>query len=232
MSKKSLFIVSILAIATTACTATTKTDGTLGYPADYRDRHKIGLYNKTKSLNIYPLQSPDKNIDQRQKTAIFNFIKAYKATGKSSVIISMPEDHSANNISTVKRSANNIKKYLNSIGISNSNIVSNLYAADPNSGINPIKIEFIAVEASVPQKCGQWPDDLGVANFYHYENEQFWNFGCAYQSNIASQVANPLDLMVPENQIPSETHRRINQLDKFRTNTDTPINNNKSSESN
>ena len=46
--------------------------------------------------------------------------------------------------------------------------------------------------------CGLWPDDLGPSyDPKHFENQQYYNFGCATQRNLAAMVANPADLVQP-----------------------------------
>jgi pilus assembly protein CpaD len=65
--------------------------------------------------------------------------------------------------------------------------------------------------------CGEWPDDLGPsADRKHFENIQYWNFGCATQRNLAAMVANPADLVQPRAEGPIHAARRSTVLDKYR----------------
>jgi type IV pilus biogenesis protein CpaD/CtpE len=71
--------------------------------------------------------------------------------------------------------------------------------------------------AYVPHKCGQWPEDLGAASVSNTLNEQYWNYGCSTQHNLAAMVANPNDLLAQRqgSGSPDATRRAI-VLDKYR----------------
>jgi pilus assembly protein CpaD len=66
--------------------------------------------------------------------------------------------------------------------------------------------------------CGLWPDDIGpsIKNPGYLENRQYYNFGCAYQRNMAAMVANPSDLVQPRPETPPYTIRRSEGFDKYR----------------
>jgi pilus assembly protein CpaD len=71
--------------------------------------------------------------------------------------------------------------------------------------------------AAVAGPCGKWPDNLGPsADPKHFENVQYYNFGCATQRNLAAQVANPTDLVQPRAEGPVYAMRRTTVLDKYR----------------
>lgn len=60
--------------------------------------------------------------------------------------------------------------------------------------------------------CGSWPEDLSRTS----QNDQYENFGCAQQNNIAAMVANPRDLTKPRAQSPSDPMRRSKIFDNYR----------------
>jgi pilus assembly protein CpaD len=65
--------------------------------------------------------------------------------------------------------------------------------------------------------CGLWPDDLGPSyDAKHFENRQFYNFGCATQRNLASMAAEPADLVQPRGETPVYTAKRTFGTDKWR----------------
>jgi pilus assembly protein CpaD len=65
--------------------------------------------------------------------------------------------------------------------------------------------------------CGLWPHDLGPTyDREHFENRQYWNFGCAQQRNLAAMVENPADLVQPRSDVPPYTGRRNTVLEKYR----------------
>ena len=50
----------------------------------------------------------------------------------------------------------------------------------------------------------------------HFENVQYYNFGCATQRNLASMVDNPSDLVQPRAETPPYTMRRTEGFEKYR----------------
>ena len=71
--------------------------------------------------------------------------------------------------------------------------------------------------------CGLWPEDLGpsIKNKSYFENKPYYNFGCAYQRNMAAMVDNPADLVQPRSETPAYTSRRITAFEKYRKGTST-----------
>ena len=82
----------------------------------------------------------------------------------------------------------------------------------------PIRLSFARLKAEVPHECGQWPDDLGITNNIksRVENRNYWNFGCAYQANLAAQVADPVDLVRARQEGRIDTVKRMGAIDKIR----------------
>jgi pilus assembly protein CpaD len=82
--------------------------------------------------------------------------------------------------------------------------------------------------AAVTGPCGMWPEDIGpsVKDRGYFENKSYYNFGCAYQRNMAAMVANPSDLVQPRPETPAYTIRRTEGFEKYRkgatTTTDYP----------
>jgi pilus assembly protein CpaD len=77
--------------------------------------------------------------------------------------------------------------------------------------------------AAVAGPCGVWPEDLGpsIKDPNYFENKSYYNFGCAYQRNMAAMVENPADLVQPRPETPSYTARRTEGFDKYRKGTTT-----------
>lgn len=63
------------------------------------------------------------------------------------------------------------------------------------------------------RECGDWPKDLARNG----QNNEYQNFGCAQQNNIAAMVANPQDLIKPRAQTPSDPMRRLKVIENYRT---------------
>ena len=73
------------------------------------------------------------------------------------------------------------------------------------------------MQAKVGTRCGLWPQDLGVSNAkFNANNEPYWNLGCAMQSNVAAQVADPVDLVRGRSEGRVDTVRRMENIKKLR----------------
>ena len=62
------------------------------------------------------------------------------------------------------------------------------------------------------KECGVWPKEVSRTA----QNDQYANFGCFQQNNIAAMVANPQDLVRPRAQTPSDPMRRAKVIDNYR----------------
>jgi len=94
-------------------------------------------------------------------------------------------------------------------------------ALRPNRASDPRKLATMRLHypkvLAEAGPCGLWPYDLGPAlDREHFENREYYNFGCAYQRNLAAMVDSPTDLVQPRGEVPSYTARRTTVLEKYR----------------
>ena len=91
------------------------------------------------------------------------------------------------------------------------------YPAGPNL-VAPVRLSFLGLKASVADRCGQWPRDLAIGSGVDadWSNKPYWNFGCAYQSAFAAQVADPRDLVAPQGETPADTVMRTRAIEILR----------------
>jgi pilus assembly protein CpaD len=80
-----------------------------------------------------------------------------------------------------------------------------------------IRLNFPKISATAGP-CGLWPEDLGpsVNNKGYYDNKPYYNFGCAYQRNMAAMVDNPSDLVQSRAETPAYAARRTMSFEKYR----------------
>ena len=66
------------------------------------------------------------------------------------------------------------------------------HPSDPRQ-MAAIRLNYPRISA-VAGPCGLWPEDLGpsIKNKSYIENKEYYNFGCAYQRNMAAMVDNPV----------------------------------------
>ncbi len=85
-----------------------------------------------------------------------------------------------------------------------------------------IRLNYPKISA-VAGPCGLWPEDLGpsIHDKNYFDNRSYYNFGCAYQRNMAAMVDNPSDLEQPQSETPAYTTRRTEAFEKYRKGTTT-----------
>jgi pilus assembly protein CpaD len=90
----------------------------------------------------------------------------------------------------------------------------------------PVRLSFLGLKAKVADRCGQWPRDLAIGSgaLVDWSNKPYWNFGCAYQSAFAAQVADPRDLVAPQGETPADTAMRTRAIESLRNGQDPDTN--------
>src|SRR5487761_2759802 len=85
------------------------------------------------------------------------------------------------------------------------------------------EVQALLSAAGVAGPCGLWPEDLGpsIKDKGYLENKPYYNFGCAYQRNMAAMIDNPSDLVQPRPETPAYTMRRSEGFEKYRKGTST-----------
>jgi len=107
-------------------------------------------------------------------------------------------------------------------GVPAHGIILHHYHPDDPRTLPTIRLSYPKISA-VAGPCGLWPEDLGpsILNNGYNENKQYYNFGCAYQRNMAAMVDNPSDLVQPRPETPAYTVRRSEAFEKYRKGTTT-----------
>ena len=108
-----------------------------------------------------------------------------------------------------------IRSLLAATGVPPNGIVVRRYQP-PNRNLATIRITYPRISAQAGP-CGLWPADIGPSfNRDHFENQPWWNAGCATQRNLAAMVDNPADLVQPRAEAPIYTMRRTTVVEKYR----------------
>jgi pilus assembly protein CpaD len=107
-----------------------------------------------------------------------------------------------------------------SAGVPPGGLVARRYRLDDIRTLATIRLSYPKIAATAGP-CGLWPEDLGpsVKNKGYYENKPYYNFGCAYQRNMAAMVDNPSDLVQPASETAAYTVRRTTSFEKYRKGT-------------
>ena len=103
-----------------------------------------------------------------------------------------------------------IEAALEELGVSPDRIRLGGYDAGQRIGA-PIAVGFKSYKAQGPQCGHDWNDFTNSR-----DNDVNHNFGCATTANIAAMIANPADLLNPQQTDPADASRRETVLGKYR----------------
>ncbi|AWN44244.1 CpaD family pilus assembly protein [Methylobacterium durans] len=210
-----LAAVTVLAALLGACRAErVATTGSLA-PVDYRARHPIALTDGTRSLDVFPTGMG--HLDPRQSADVDAFLLEFRRYGRGRLVVDVPRGVSPAAGASVERTVASIRRLGAEGGVPPEAVVMTGYAVAAPRLAAPIRLSFQRMEAKVTSQCGLWPRDLGVSDpAYSLSNEPSWNLGCATQSNVASQVADPVDLVRGRTEGRIDTVRRVKGITDLR----------------
>ncbi len=193
-----------------------KADVTGSVPTDVRDRHPIVLSEAPRSIEIYP---GAERLDARQSDDIAAFAAEYRTHGRSRMVAEVPSQDGVR--ASGHRGVMAVRDSLARHGVGPSMVQVRSYPAPDYTVAAPIRLSFAKLQARVPHECGNWPEDLGASNgTFSATNRPYYNLGCAYQTNIAAQVADPVDLVRGRSEGRIDTVRRMVAIEKLRAGQD------------
>jgi pilus assembly protein CpaD len=200
-----------LATALTGCNVFTSSDPTHGIPLAYQDRHPITVQEGKKSLVLF-VGAGRGGLSPTQRAEVMAFAQNWKREATGGVTIDRPVG-GANERAT----HDTLKEALSIIvqaGVPNNGIGIRPY--NPGEKFATLRLNYPLMVADAGP-CGLWPDDLGPSyDTKHFENRQYYNFGCATQRNLASMAAEPADIVQPRAEGPAYTAKRTYGIDKWR----------------
>jgi pilus assembly protein CpaD len=212
-AKPLLLVASLAAAVLSGCAGPRDQLTTGGIPDDYRERHPIVVTEAEQTVDL-PVASSDRRLTIAQRELIRGFAQNYMSRASGPVYILSPEGSA--NAGAARALRSQVRAELASRGIASSKIVNTTYAATGLLDAAPIRLSFTGTTA-VTTQCGQWPKDI-TADF---ANQNYYNFGCASQNNLAAQVANPEDFVAPRGMTPIDAERRNEAIQEYRTTTST-----------
>jgi pilus assembly protein CpaD len=204
-------LVAGLAAAVAGC-QTTATDTTGGIPLTYSERHPITVKEGKKTLVLF-VGAGRGGLSAMQRAEVLAFAQNWKRDATGGVTIDRPVG-GAN-----ERAADDTLKEALSIivqsGVPNSGIGIKPYKAGADKN-GTLRLNYPLTVADAGP-CGLWPDDVGPSNdTNHFENRQYYNFGCSSQRNLAAMVENPADLVQPRAETGPYRGKRTTGFDKWR----------------
>ena len=214
---RTLRLLSALAVLSTVLGACANGGGevvTASVPDDYRQRHLIRIQEANRSIVIFVGHARG-GLSVPQREDVMGLAQTWVREGTGAIVADVPVD--TPNARAAAASFRDIKAVLIAGGVPSRGVTLHQYRPDDPAALAPIRLSYSKITA-VAGPCGLWPEDLGpsILNGGYNENKQYYNFGCAYQRNMAAMVANPSDLVQPRPETPAYTARRTAAFGKYR----------------
>jgi pilus assembly protein CpaD len=189
------------------------------FPDDYRKRHPIAIEEANRSVVIFVGQARG-GLSSAQRADVIGLAHVWLREGTGAINADVPVD--TPNARSAADAFREIQATLAAAGVPPRGIVARHYRPEDPRTMATIRLSYPKISA-VAGPCGLWPEDLGpsIKNKSYYENKPYYNFGCAYQRNMAAMVDNPADLVQPRSETPAYTTRRSMAFEKYRKGTAT-----------
>src|ERR1700731_3480622 len=208
-----------LSVTLGACTDTTGEIVTARIPDDYRQRHPIVIQEADRSVVIFVGHARG-GLSADQRADVIGLARVWVSEGTGAIVADVPVD--TPNARAAASSFREIRALLTASGVPSHGIVVRHYHPDDPRTLATIRLSYPKITA-VAGPCGLWPEDLGpsIKDKGYFDNKSYYNFGCAYQHNMAAMIDNPSDLIQPRPEPPAYTMRRTEGFEKYRKGTAT-----------
>lgn len=208
-----------LAVVLGACRHTDPVVAAELFPDDYRQRHPIAIEEANRSVVVFVGQARG-GLSASQRNDVTGLAQVWLREGTGAIIADVPTG--TPNARAAADSFREIQATLAAAGVPPRGIVARSYHPEDPRTMATIRLSYPKISA-VAGPCGLWPEDIGpsIKNKTWFENKPYYNFGCAYQRNMAAMVDNPSDLVQPRPETPAYTTRRTTSFEKYRKGTTT-----------
>jgi pilus assembly protein CpaD len=208
-SRLALALATVSALAVAGC-ASKEPIVTGSVPHDgYRTRHPILVTEQAETLDV-PIGSQSGKLNEAMLQTVEIFGSTAIERGASGITVMVPSG--SGNESAAYAASRQITAALKRGGVPAHAISHQPYGVEASAADAPIRLAYPRVVAGVPHACGTWPDQV----VGQHSNEDYFNYGCAYQANIAAMAANPSDLVTPQGMTPGDATRRTTVVKKYR----------------
>ena len=203
-----------LSVVLGACTHSDGVAVTASVPDDYRLRHPIAIQEADRSVVIF-IGHARGGLSGPQRADVMGLAQLWLQEGTGAITADMPVG--TPNARAAADSIHEIQALLAAAGVPPHGLVVRNYHPDDPRQMATIRLNYPKISA-VAGPCGLWPEDLGpsIKDKGYFENKPYYNFGCAYQRNMAAMIDNPSDLVQPRAETPAYTMRRTEGFEKYR----------------
>ena len=207
-----------LAVALGACTHTDEAV-TASIPDDYRLRHPIAIQEANEQVVIF-IGHARGGLSASQRADVMGLAQTWLHEATGAIVADVPVD--TPNARAAADSLREVQALIAAAGVPTRGLVVHRYHPEDPRQLPAIRLSYPRISA-VAGPFGIWPEDLGpsIKNKSYFENKSYYNFGCAYQRNMAAMIDNPSDLVQPRPETPAYTIRRSEAFEKYRRGTTT-----------
>jgi pilus assembly protein CpaD len=212
-----------LAVALSGCMHTGEEAATMAsIPDDYRLRHPIAIEEANQSIVVFVGQGRG-GLSAEQRADVVGLAQTWLHEATGAINVDVPVG--TPNARMAADSMREIHALLAAAGVPPRGIIVHEYHPENSRHMAAIRLSYPKISAEAGP-CGLWPDDIGpsVKNRGYFENKPYYNFGCAFQRNMAAMVDNPADLVQARPETPSYTTRRSEAFEKYRKGATTTTN--------
>ncbi len=208
-AKTALALLAVTATALLAGCASRDSITVGSVPDDYRTNHPIVISEQEEKIDL-PVAAGERGMTGGQRETLMGFLDRYDRSAAPVLTIAVPSG-SANELAA-QAAARDFAKLAAKNGVASGRIVTVAYQATPAETAAPVRLAFSTMRAGT-DRCGRWPKDLMDTA----DNKHYANFGCSYQNNLAAQIANPTDLIVPRKPSAIDAENRGRVIDVYRS---------------
>jgi pilus assembly protein CpaD len=186
-------------------------DPTAYAPPDYRLRHPIIVKEKDHIVELFiGTNRGSLNADQREN--VIAFARTWRREATGGIVIETPAG--TRNATAAREAAHEARAMLIASGVPANGVVVRTYRVASPHRLATVRLNYPRMGAEAGP-CGFWPADVGPATRGWFENNPYWNLGCASQRNLAAMVADPADLVQPRGETPADQMRRTQVLGQY-----------------
>jgi pilus assembly protein CpaD len=181
--------------------------------SDVRQRHPIVIKEGPRTVDLF-IGEKRGTLNGSQRAEVLSFAAEWRREATGGILIDVPAGTS--NAGAAASAAREVRAILAAAGVPPDAMQQRESRPQSPGRLVTLRLHYPRVMADVGP-CGLWPHDIGPTyDREHFENRQYWNFGCAQQRNLAAMVENPADLVQPRSEVPPYTGRRNTVLEKYR----------------
>jgi pilus assembly protein CpaD len=174
-------------------------------PQMHYERHAIEVAKGTVKLDVPTVSA---KLSAHEEESVRRFAQQANENNAGAVHVQRPAGGMVGNAV-----AGRIAELLSQEGVVPHRIKHSSYKGGAHG---PVSLSF-SRKFAVTKECGDWSDNLSETS----TNQNYTNFGCSQQHNLAAMVANPSDFETPRTETSASATRRAKVFEKYIAGEDT-----------